>query len=273
MEPSEGTVQPNASGDVAEDPSVESVQATILTFVHLDGDATPKKDKSYRVIPAYSEEVGQAPYPGTPWMYLDLDIQTFYSGDMPDFTSNNEGVMRLQLDARDPQDHAKVKPASQLLKFRVRDHDYAPGFNTRGAFANVLFSSLVNLTVEVDELDQDASVIFDKVEAVVTDSGLGEIDVVQNFPYLDVGVKLMKSIVKNFGRNPDDPVWRDRMTLRPTPIAGSAFLRPGIYFLIGKKTLPDDHSEFSFVNERLLLDGKQVHATHFRFGVNLRPAV
>ncbi|MBW2580143.1 MAG: hypothetical protein JRD00_04200 [Deltaproteobacteria bacterium] len=83
-------------------------RSVALGFVDLSGDRRPKRDKAYDIIEASSAKLEDLPFPeGTEFRRLSLDIYNFYVEDLPDFTSNNEGMMKLQVNTRNPQDLAE----------------------------------------------------------------------------------------------------------------------------------------------------------------------
>ncbi|MGY4859555.1 hypothetical protein [Cryobacterium sp. AP23] len=260
--------------------SAAVLRAPLLGFVDLGDDDRPHQGVSYTVVPADSDAVGARPVVDGEH-YFEMDIQGFYSGDMPDITETNEGLLRLEVDVRDPQSTSTSKRAAQLVNFTVRDYDNAGGFLARGAFRRVVFGRHVNLHVTLVELDADLSEYFNKVETVVRDSGLAEVDVISSIPYLDVAAKLVGSIVKNFGRNPDDPIWEERMLLETEPLPGSPFLRTGMYIMVDRHALVEQFGSDP-VPQLVLRDGvlyagkepdsRSVTAAHFRFSVRVRSA-
>lgn len=260
-------------------------QATLLGFVLLGDDQTPRSGHAYPVVPASAAEVvSVAPPAGSaPW-HFDMNIEDFYSGDMPDFTGKNEGLLRLEVDTLLPQDDAKDKRAAHLVKFKVQDFDYAGGFQSRGAFRNVRFTQYVTLRVTADEIDPNLKSVLSTVERVVDESGLAEVDVLKSIPYLDVGVKLTKSLARNVAFNKNDPIWAEQIILELDPITGSAALRSGIYFLISRTALLNQVTQgdkgqgegpvaLTYKDNALLVNDQQVRATHFRLAVRVREVV
>ena len=215
-------------------------RSVALGFVDLSGDKRPKRDKAYDIIEASSAKLEDLPFPeGTEFRRLSLDIYNFYVEDLPDFTSNNEGMMKLQVNTRNPQDLAEIPTDMTFVtKFHAKDKSYAPSFLYRGVFRNVLFREWFNLRIDLYELDTDADVYYDKIRSVI--DGVPEIrnlDVLAGIPYVGVATKLFDGIIRTFGRNPDDHIWGEFPTLQLVPVVGGAFLRSGIYVLYEKKNI------------------------------------
>ncbi len=216
----------------------EPERPVALGFVDLSGDKRPMHDKTYSIIEASSAKVEDLPFPeGTEFRRLSLDLYSFYVEDLPDFTSNNEGMMKLQVNTRNPQDLAETpSDMTFVTKFQAKDKSYAPSFLYRGVFRNVLFREWINLRIDLYELDTDAEVYYDKIKSVI--DGVPEIrnlDVLAGIPYVGVATKLFEGIVRTFGKNPDDHIWGEFPTLQLIPVVGGAFLRSGIYVLFEKK--------------------------------------
>lgn len=247
-------------------------RAPHIGFVHLDGDVAPAEGKSYQVIPASALPLGGLPIPAGPHAYLDLDLHAFYSGDLPDF-GRSEGMLRLQVDTRAPQDMTTEVTASFLTKFSTGDNAYVGGFASRGVFRNVLFEEYVNLRFALVELDTDIDVYFDKILKVVKDSGLSQIDVLKGIPYLNVGTKLIESVVHTFGKNPDDELWTEVPIFQLHPITASVFLRSGIYVILDRSAANAGFpAGLTYRDGGLRLAGGTLETTHLIFGVGLRQA-
>lgn len=131
-------------------------RSVALGFVDLSGDKRPKRDKAYDIIEASSAKLEDLPFPeGTEFRRLSLDIYNFYVEDLPDFTSNNEGMMKLQVNTRNPQDLAEIPTDMTFVtKFHAKDKSYAPSFLYRGVFRNVLFREWFNLRIDLYELER-----------------------------------------------------------------------------------------------------------------------
>ena len=80
-------------------------RAVSLGFVDLaaKGHVRPKEGEQYDLIPASSEALETLPTPTTRFKRLDLDLYEFYSADLPDFWGANEGLIKVNVDTRDPQ--------------------------------------------------------------------------------------------------------------------------------------------------------------------------
>ena len=140
-------------------------RSVALGFVDLKGGKRPEPNKAYEIIEASSAELEALPFPeDTEFRRLSLDLNNFYVEDLPDFTSNNEGMMRLQVNTRNPQNLAEIPTDMTFVnKFEVKDKSYAPSFLYRGVFRNVLFREWINLRIDLFELDTDANVYYDKI--------------------------------------------------------------------------------------------------------------
>ena len=247
-----------------------------LGFVDLKGSKHPKPKTAYDIIEASSAELEDLPFPkDTEFRRLSLDLYNFYVEDLPDFTSNNEGMMRLQINTRNPQDLAEIPTDMTFVnKFVVQDKSYAPSFLYRGVFRNVLFREWINLRIDLFELDTDANVYYDKIRSVI--DGVPEIrnlDVLAGIPYVGVASKLFEGIVRTFGKNPDDHIWGEFPTLQLIPVVGGAFLRSGIYVLFEKesikkkKKVPVEYLEYKNGEIHVKKDKKVDLPNHLLFGV------
>lgn len=247
-------------------------RAPHIGFVDLNGDVGPAEGKTYSVLPASALKLADLPTPASPRMHVDLDLHAFYSGDLPDSRSS-EGMLRIQVDTRSPQDLTAEATASFLTKFRAKDKEYVGGFHSRGVFRNVLVDQYINLRFALVEFDTDAAVYFDRILKVVKDSGLDEVDVIKGIPYLDVGTKLIESIVRNFGKNQDDELWTEVPILQIVPIPGSIFLRNGIYVIIDRPSRDAGFpASLTYRNGQLRFANGALETTHLVFGLGLRPA-
>ncbi|RYP88652.1 hypothetical protein EKO23_01820 [Nocardioides guangzhouensis] len=249
-------------------------RAPHIGFVNLNGETAPKIGAAYDVVPASALPLQDLAVPETPRTFFDLDLHAFYSGNLPDgLIGSNEGLLRIQVDTRAPQDLSNEVTASFVTKFRVRDDEYAPSFASRGVFRNVLFENFVNLRLGLIELDSDLSVYFDKVKKVIDDSGLAQVDVLKGIPYLDVGTKLVNSLVQNFGKNADDVLWSELPILQLHPLIGSVFLRAGIYAVIDRSSEQQGFpGKLSYLNGELRDEHGPLLTTHLIFSVGLRPS-
>lgn len=194
---------------------------------------------------------------------------------MPDIGwGGNEGLLKVQVDTRAPQDLATEATASFVTQFRARDNRYAPTFASRGVFRNVLVTEFVSLRISLFELDSNLSEYFDRVKSVIDDSGLAKVDVLKGIPYLDVGTKLVESLVRNFGKNPDDELWGELPIFQLSPLIGSAFLRNGIYVLVDQPVDRSriDDGELTYRDNKLEMGSNQLEETHLILSLGLRPA-
>lgn len=254
----------------------EPERPVALGFVDLKGGKHPKPNKAYDIIEASSARLEDLPYPkDTEFRRLSLDLNNFYVEDLPDFTSKNEGMMRLQINTRNPQDLAEIPTDMTFVsKFEVKDKSYAPSFLYRGVFRNVLFREWINLRIDLFELDTDANVYYDKIRSVI--DGVPEIrnlDVLAGISYVGVASKLFEGIVRTFGKNPDDHIWGEFPTLQLIPVVGGAFLRSGIYVLFEKKSIkkkkkvPVKYLEYKNGEVHVKKDKKVDLPNHLLFGV------
>ena len=247
-----------------------------LGFVDLKGGKRPKPKEAYEIIEASSAELEGLPFPeSTEFRRLSLDLYDFYVKDLPDFTSKNEGMMKLQVNTRNPQDLAEIPTDMTFVtKFEVKDKSYAPSFLYRGVFRNVLFREWINLRIDLYELDTDANVYYDKIRSVI--DGVPEIrnlDVLAGIPYVGVATKLFEGIVRTFGKNPDDHIWGEFPTLQLIPVVGGAFLRDGIYMIYEKNNKKDKEKvsvdDLGYKNGKVYVkkDKKVALPNHLLFGV------
>ncbi|MDT0142396.1 hypothetical protein [Microbacterium sp. PRC9] len=252
-------------------------QAPDLLFVDLGTDSEFKKGKDYPVVPASSSEAGSKPFPQAAAYYLSVDLLRLNAGDLPDLTEDNEASLTIRVDAQSPQDPEDEKAAAIVLTFNVKDYRKASGFMYRGAFTKVKFTNDINLRLSLDEIDGQFAEGFKKVLQVLDKSGLTEIDAIKAFPYLDVVESLVGGLVDTFkGKN--DSVWAERAHLwgKPAPMSGRAFLRNGIYAVVGRNPAllsAASSGGLTFKDGRLLEDGRPTVATYLLMSVAVDPAV
>ena len=249
-----------------------------LGFVYLDGDKRPKKDKPYSVVPPSSELLEDLPYPEeTDYRRLNLDLYNLYIDDLPDFTNKNEVLLKVQINTRNPQalENSPVS-ATFTTDFEVRDQAYAPTFLYRGAFRNVLFQEWINLRFDLYELDTDAEVYYARIKGVINSvPEIKNLNILNGIPYLNLATQLFESIIKTFGKNPDDHVWGETPILELVPTLGGAFLRSGIYILFEKENsegIPVSFDEIAYENEKLVVKNRSrpTPSNHLIFGISLR---
>lgn len=249
-----------------------SSRAPLMGFVLTGDDPSPARGKTYPITPADSLELAALPLPPGPERYFDLDVLGFYSGDLPDIPwQGNEGLAKIQVDTRAPQDVTKDATASFVAKFSVRDYSYASQFLYRGVFRNVIFSDYVNLRFGLTELDGDAATYFDKVQSVLKDiPEVKQLDVLKGIPYLEVGTKLVEGIVRTFGRNPDDVLWTETPLLSADPLSGGAFLRRGIYVVFDRGSYDHFPEAMTFIDGAVLVGDDQLTETHMVLSIGVR---
>lgn len=248
------------------------LSAPVLFFVNVDTGKDPEDGKEYELIPAGSSKVRSRAVPKGPYRTFLLDIHKFFSGDMPDMTDTNEGLLRLEVDTRDPQEIDTAKRAAVVAKFRVRDWEDSQGFLSRGVYRNVLFSDFVNLHISLVELDQSLGGYFEKVEKVFDESGLGELDMVKSIPFLDIGRKLVGGILDTFGKNKDDVLWEERPILSLAAAPASANLRSGIYVMVDRRALNNQPGLLVYRDGDVLVEKARLKAMHFVFSIEVKTA-
>lgn len=251
-------------------------EAPDLLYVDLAGDAEPVAGKNYVVVPASSSEVGAKQLPMASSYNLSIDLLRLNAGDLPDLTKNNEATLTMRVDSQNPQDPEDEKAASIILTFDVRDYHQASGFLYRGGFTRVRFTNDVNLKFTLDEIDGQFAEGFKKVLTVLDNSGLMEIDAVKAFPYLDVVQDLASGLVETFkGKN--DSIWAERVHLwaRPAVGAGRAYLRTGIYAVVGQRAdllRTASEGEVSYRDRMLHADDSPLDATYVLMSIAVDPS-
>lgn len=249
-------------------------RAPFLGFVVLGDDKYPVQGRGYQIVPAGSAEMGALPVPTSPQKYLDVDLTGLFSGDLPDW-GKAEGLLKVQVSTRSPQDLTKEATASFITKFVAGDFAYAPTFLYRGVFRNVMIETFANIGLGLIELDTDASVFVDRIKKVMDGvPELKSVDVLKGIPYLEVGTKLVESIIRVFGKNPDDQLWGEVPILEIDPIVGGAFLRSGIYVVLDRQSDNESFpSELTYESNTVQEGGGVSQRTHLIMGVRLREAV
>lgn len=250
-----------------------------LGFVDLLGDSRPKRDKIYDLVSASSARLEDLPFPDdSDFRKLSLDLYSFYVEELPDFIGKNEGMIKVQVNTRNPQNLSESpSDVTSVTEFKAEDGHYAPAFLYKGLFRNVIFREWINLRIDLYELDTDAAEYYNKIKSVI--DGVPEVknlDVLAGIPYLGVATKLFDGIIKTFGRNPDDHIWGEFPTLELVPVIGGAFLRSGIYVLFEQQThkkekdVPFD--SLGYKNEKVIIkDGFDLNPpNHLIFGVRIQ---
>ncbi len=253
-----------------------SERALEIGFVNLNEDKRPKRNTEYEVISASSDLLADISYPDADIKKMNVDLFKLYIDDLPDFTSNNEGLIKIQVDTRNPQDlDGDTNDATFASEFQASDGSHAPSFLYRGVFRNVLLRDWVNLRFDLYELDTDSSVYYEKIKSVLTNvPEINNLDVLKGIPYLNLATHLFEGVINTFGKNPDDHIWGEVPLLELDPIPGSAFLRTGIYVLFEKTNSEDEDVRFEdllYVNGSLIINGQEkALPNHLIFGIGLK---
>ncbi len=201
-----------------------------LGFVDLEGDSHPHQGKTYSVKSASDASLASLPFPNSSEKRIDLSLLSLFVNDLPDLTANNEGLLKITVNTRNPQDLSDKLDISSAIDFDVRDNEYAPGIANRGVFRTVIFRDFINLGIELIEIDSDLKDTYNKIKGIIDGvDGLKTLDVINGIPYLNVATGLVDGVINVFGQNDDDIVWSNIPLLDVDPSPGSAFLRSGIY--------------------------------------------
>ncbi|MCP4367704.1 MAG: hypothetical protein GY797_06275 [Deltaproteobacteria bacterium] len=252
-----------------------------LGFVDLEGDAYPDAAKTYQLKSASDISLSVIPYPENSMeKRLDLTLISLFIEDLPDFTRNNEGLLKIDINTRNPQNTNDRKEISSAVEFEVKDKNYAPGIDNRGVFRNIILREFVNLGLKLVEIDSDLSETYNKVKGIVNGvEGLETLDVLNGIPYLDVATGLVDGIINVFGKNEDDVVWSNLPALDVEPGPGAAFLRTGIYVAYQTKNESEgkeiNHSDLVYRDGKIeVKDGIEIEggiSNCLAFSVRLRP--
>lgn len=252
-------------------------KAVNLGFVHLGQDSRPKRGKTYDVISVACEHLESIPFPeDCEYRRLNLTLNRLYIESLPDFTHQNEGLLKISVNARNPQDlTSSPKDASFATEFLVKDKNYSPTFLYRGIYRNVLFREWINLKFDLYEIDEDAGTYFEKIKGVIEGvPEIKDIDALKGIPYLNVATQLFEGIIQTFGKNPDDHIWGETPILELYPGPGGAFLRKGIYVLFQEKNSHRKEiplEKLKYKNGELLLQDENVDmSNHLIFGIDIR---
>jgi hypothetical protein len=254
-----------------------------LVFVDLKGDERPKSEKLYDVVPASSDLVGKLGLPSPASIYrMDLTLTRLFIEELPDWTKKNEGLLKLQVNTRDPA--APTQPpvdVTFVTEFDVEEGGSAPTFLYRNVFRNVLFREHVDIHVNLFEIDEDLSASYHQAQQIV--SGISEfniLDVARGVPYLNIATGLFEGMLGTFGKNANDHIWGESPTLELDPAPGSAFLRSGIYCVFEER-FQKDHpgvskgsrvsmNQLQFKNGELM-SGNGALPNHLIFNIKIRP--
>ena len=251
-------------------------RALEIGFVNLNEDKRPKRNTEYEVVSASSDLLADLSYPDSDIKKMSVDLFKLYIDNLPDFTSDNEGLIKIQVDTRNPQDlDGETNDATFASEFQVSDGSHAPTFLYRGVFRNVLLRDWVNLRFDLYELDTDSSVYYEKIKSVLSNvPEINNLDVLKGIPYLNLATNLFEGVITTFGKNPDDHIWGEVPLLELEPIPGSAFLRTGIYVLFERINSEDQEIRFEdllYVNGSLIINGQEkVLSNHLIFGIGLK---
>ncbi|MGJ1536516.1 hypothetical protein ACR784_15980 [Sphingobacterium multivorum] len=114
----------------------------------------------------------------------------------------------------------------------MKDGNYADGFLDKEIFRNVMFADYINLKFDLFELDTNAEAYYNKIKGVFDSvPELKTLDILNGIPYLSLATKMFEGIIKTFGKNANDPIWKEMPLLEINPSIGGAFLRNGLYVI------------------------------------------
>lgn len=250
-------------------------RAIDLAYVDLKDHGRPHRNNLYDVISACDDQVGQQSFPDeTELKRLNIDLYSLYIDDLPDFTHKNEGLLKISVNTRDPQNiNNTPTDASVAIYFYVKDGHYAPSFLYKALYRNILFRDWINLRIDLFELDKGADVYYHKIKSTLENvPEIKNLDVLRGIPYLNIATSLFEGIIKTFGKNPDDNIWSEMPTLEIHPTPMGAFLRSGIYVIFEKENSHQqsiDIPDLKFVDNKLVSNKKHV-PNHLIFGLSLR---
>jgi len=246
-----------------------------MGFVKLNQDTKPITDKEYEIITPDDSSMADLLYPTNNDIFcLDIDILNFFIDDLPDFGKSNEGLLKIQLSTRNPQnlDNSPVD-ATFIAQFSGKDNSYSSSFLYRGAFRNVIFRRCLNIRFDLYELDTDLNVYYDKMKSVISDiPEIKSLDILNGIPYINLATKLFDGIIKVFGKNEDDHVWGEVPILDIDPIPGSAYLRSGIYVIYETKNSKGESikpSDLKYINGMLKVSKRAPN--HLLYNVRINP--
>lgn len=206
-----------------------------LGFVDLGADSRPVLGKAYPIISAADQKLEDLSFPTSTLKALKLDVNAFYNDHLPDFWGGTkEGLFKISINTKNPT--APVtggeNEVTNLVDFKVKDGNYANGFLYKGIFRNVMFADYINLKFDLFELDTDAEVYYNKIKGVFDSvPELKTLDILNGIPYLSLAMKMLEGIIKTFGKNANDHLWKEMPLLEINPSIGGAFLRNGLYVI------------------------------------------
>ncbi|REC61867.1 hypothetical protein DRF65_14140 [Chryseobacterium pennae] len=212
-----------------------SQNALRLGFVDFGTDSRPVLGKAYPVISAADQKLEDLSFPTSTLKALKLDVNAFYNDHLPDFWGGTkEGLFKISINTRNPTAPASggENEVTNLVDFKVKDGNYASGFLFKGIFRNVMFADYINLKFDLFELDTDAEVYYNKIKGVFDSvPELKTLDILNGIPYLSLATKMFEGIIKTFGKNANDHIWKEMPLLEINPSIGGAFLRNGLYVI------------------------------------------
>jgi hypothetical protein len=246
-----------------------------LGFVDLGEDHPhPETGTKYPVVLASSLAVKKVPFPDTPFRRAHMDLQQFFIDDLPDFTPANEGLLKVGVSTKNPQDlGGGMGEAVLVTDFRGEDNHFAPTFLYRGVFRNILLEDWINIRFELYERDTGADEYYSHLKNIVGDvPELKNLDILLGIPYLNLATKLFDGIITTFGKNKDDHLWGELPILGVQPVPGGAFLRSGIYALMETKNSFSDEisvQDLKYVDNTLKHETGQRLSNYLLFGISL----
>jgi len=190
-------------------------------------------------------------------------------------------LLKISINTLKPQDlNSTEVEATLATDFKVKDETHASSFLYRGLYRNVIIENWVNIRFNMYEIDTDTEEYYKKVKQVVVGvPELKNLDILKGIPYLNVATQLFESIIKVFGKNPDDHIWGEMPILEFSPTPGGAFLRSGIYIIYERFNKVDDEfsvNDFVYVNGRIQLsegNNKVKMPNHLIFGIKIEPKI
>lgn len=228
----------------------------------------------YEIIPASSQILEAIPAPTTEFKRLNLNLINFMA-DLPDLTKENEAVLKIVVNSRDPTSPAEPpRDATFVSEFQAVDGRYAPSFLSRGVFRNVLFREWIRLRFQLNEIDSNMLEQYQALKAAINSvPEVRHVDVLKGAPYLMLASGLFDAMLETFAKSGDDHLWDESPTLEICPTPGGAFLRTGIYVLrsaVDPKEEPVEWSALEYVDEILKRKGGGAPPNHLIFGVLVR---
>lgn len=75
-----------------------------LAVVDFGEDSREKDGKEYPLIKAANASIENTPYPSIKYKRLHIDLLDLYADDLTDVWGRNEGLLKLQVSTKNPQD-------------------------------------------------------------------------------------------------------------------------------------------------------------------------